>query len=187
MRSSSAATRSARPTGRSSPEYIGPEPEGCPVEHQGIGWHNSYETGVGPYAVTGGPEGIWTNEPTKWDNGFLENLYAYEYELTESPAGAKQWRAKDPEAQDTVPDPFDPAKRHAPTMLTTDLALRMDPIYGPIAKRFHENPEQLDEAFAKAWYKLLHRDMGPITRYLGPWVAASRSSGRIPSPRSITS
>src|SRR6185436_6710975 len=107
---------------------------------------------------------------TRWDNGFLDNLYAYEWELTESPAGAKQWTPKDPAAEDTVPDAHDPAKRHAPMMLTTDLALRMDPVYAPIAKRFHEHPEQLADAFARAWFKLLHRDMGPRARYLGPWV-----------------
>jgi catalase-peroxidase len=152
-------------------EYVGPEPEGCPVEHQGIGWVNSAGTGKGADTITSGLEGAWTNEPTKWDNGYLDNLYAYEWELTESPAGAKQWKPKNPEAQGTVPDAHDPSKTHAPMMLTTDLALRMDPTYGPIAKRFHENPDQLAEAFAKAWYKLLHRDMGPISRYLGPWVA----------------
>ena len=151
-------------------EYLGPEPEGCPVEHQGLGWKNSFETGHGAHTLTSGLEGAWTNEPTKWDNGFLDNLFAYDYELTESPAGAKQWKPKNPEAQDTVPDAHDPSKRHAPMMLTTDLALKLDPIYGPIAKRFHENPDQLTDAFARAWYKLLHRDMGPASSYLGPWV-----------------
>src|SRR6185436_5868837 len=107
---------------------------------------------------------------TRWDNGFLDNLYAYEWELTESPAGAKQWTPKDPAAEDTVPDAHDPAKRHAPMMLTTDLALRMDPVYAPISKRFHEHPEELADAFARAWFKLLHRDMGPRARYLGPWI-----------------
>jgi catalase-peroxidase len=123
------------------------------------------------HTLTSGLEGAWTNEPTKWDNGFLENLYSYEWELTESPAGAKQWTPVNPEAQDTVPDAHDPSKRHAPMMLTTDIALRVDPIYGPITRRFYENPDQLADAFAKAWYKLLHRDMGPVSRYLGPWVA----------------
>jgi catalase-peroxidase len=150
--------------------YIGPEPEAAPIEQQGLGWKNTYGTGNGPYTVTGGPEGAWTNQPTRWDNGFLDNLLNYDYELTTSPAGAKQWRAKDPEAQGTVPDAHDPAKRHAPMMLTTDLALKLDPVYGPIVKRFHENPDVLADAFAKAWYKLLHRDMGPVSRYLGPWV-----------------
>jgi catalase-peroxidase len=151
-------------------EYVGPEPEGCPVEHQGLGWVNSYGSGVGVDALTSGLEGAWTNEPTKWDNGYIDNLYNYEWELTKSPAGANQWKPKNPEAEGTVPDAHDASKRHAPMMLTTDLALRLDPIYGPITKRFHENPDQLADAFAKAWYKLLHRDMGPLSRYLGPWV-----------------
>jgi catalase-peroxidase len=149
---------------------IGPEPEAAPLEEQGLGWRNGAGSGNGADTWTSGLEGAWTNEPTKWDNGFLENLYAYDWELTESPAGAKQWTPKDPDAQDTVPDAHDPAKRHAPMMLTTDLALRLDPVYGPISKRFYENPDELAEAFAKAWYKLLHRDMGPLSRYLGPWV-----------------
>ena len=156
--------------GAVDPEYLGPEPEGCPVEHQGFGWKNSYGTGHGADTLTSGLEGAWTNEPTKWDNGYLDNLFKYDWDLTKSPAGAQQWTPTDPAAKDTVPDAHDPSKRHAPIMFTTDLALRMDPIYGPIAKRFHENPDQLAEAFAKAWYKLLHRDMGPISRYLGPWV-----------------
>ena len=151
-------------------KYIGPEPEAAPIEQQLLGWKNSYGTGNGPYTVTGGPEGAWTNEPTTWDNGFLDNLFGYDWELTKSPAGAYQWTPKNAEAQDTVPDAHDPSKRHAPMMLTTDLALRMDPVYGPIARRFHEHPEELADAFARAWYKLLHRDMGPVTRYLGPWV-----------------
>ncbi len=157
--------------GAVDPEYLGPEPEGCPVEHQGLGWKNSFDSGVGVHTLTSGLEGAWTNEPTKWDNGYLDNLLNYDYELTRSPAGAQQWTPKNPEAQGTVPDAHDPSKRHAPMMLTSDLALKMDPIYGPIVKRFHENPDQLAEAFAKAWYKLLHRDMGPAVRYLGPWVA----------------
>jgi catalase-peroxidase len=156
--------------GAAPAEYIGPEPEGCPIEAQGLGWSNTFGTGKGSDAVTSGLEGAWTNEPTKWDNGYLDNLFAYDYELTTSPAGANQWTPKDPEAQGTVPDAHDPSKRHAPMMLTTDLALRLDPIYAPIAKRFHENPDQLADAFARAWFKLLHRDMGPASRYLGPWV-----------------
>jgi catalase-peroxidase len=135
-----------------------------------LGWRNTFGSGKGPHALTSGLEGAWTNEPTKWDNGYLDNLFAYDYELTTSPAGAQQWTPKNPEAQGTVPDAHDPSKRHAPMMLTTDLALKLDPIYAPITKRFHENPDQLAEAFAKAWYKLLHRDMGPVSRYLGPWV-----------------
>jgi catalase-peroxidase len=149
---------------------IGPEPEAAPLEEQGFGWKNSAGSGNGADTWTSGLEGAWTNEPIQWDNGFLENLYAYDWELTESPAGAKQWTPKNPEAKDTVPDAHDPAKRHAPMMLTTDLALRLDPVYGPISKRFYENPDELAEAFGKAWYKLLHRDMGPVSRYLGPWV-----------------
>jgi catalase-peroxidase len=156
--------------GANSAEYVGPEPEGCPVEAQGLGWHNSHGTGKGADTVTSGLEGAWTNHPTTWDNGFLDNLFGYEWELTESPAGAKQWTPTNPEAQGTVPDAHDPSKAHAPIMLTTDLALRLDPIYEPISRRFHENPDQLADAFARAWYKLLHRDMGPVSRYLGPWV-----------------
>ncbi|MHB8111118.1 MAG: catalase/peroxidase HPI [Syntrophorhabdaceae bacterium] len=151
-------------------ENIGPEPEAAPFEEQGLGWKNKYGTGKGPHTITAGPEGAWTNNPTQWDNGFLENLFAYEWELTTSPAGTKQWTPKNPEAKGTVPDAHDSSKRHAPMMLTTDLALIMDPIYGPITKGFHDNPDQLSDAFAKAWFKLLHRDMGPRARYLGPWV-----------------
>ncbi len=156
--------------GAAPADYIGPEPEACPVEEQGLGWRNTFGSGKGPDAVTSGLEGAWTNEPTKWDNGYLDNLFKYDYELTTSPAGAQQWTPTNPEAQGTVPDAHDPSKRHAPMMLTTDLALKLDPIYGPISKRFHENPDQLADAFARAWFKLLHRDMGPLSRYLGPWV-----------------
>ena len=124
----------------------------------------------GRHTLTSGLEGAWTNEPVKWDNGYFDNLLSFDWELTTSPAGAKQWTPTNPEAQGTVPDAHDPSKRHAPMMLTSDLALKLDPIYGPISKRFHENPDQFAEAFAKAWYKLLHRDMGPDPRYLGPWV-----------------
>jgi catalase-peroxidase len=152
-------------------EYLGPEPEGCPVEAQGLGWINSYGTGKGSDTVTSGLEGAWTNNPIAWDNGYLDNLFRYEWELTTSPAGAHQWKPKNPEAQGTVPDAHDSSKRHAPMMLTTDLSMRMDPIYEPISRRFHEHPEQLADAFGRAWYKLLHRDMGPLSRYLGPWVA----------------
>ncbi|MDY7106193.1 MAG: catalase/peroxidase HPI [Actinomycetota bacterium] len=151
-------------------EYLGPEPEGCPVHSMGLGWHNTYGSGVGPHAMTSGLEGAWTNDPASWDGTFFSNLFDYEWELTESPAGAKQWTPSNPEAQGTVPDAHDPSKRHAPMMLTTDLALRFDPIYEPISRRFRENPDEFAQAFAKAWYKLLHRDMGPVSRYLGPWV-----------------
>jgi catalase-peroxidase len=153
-------------------QYVGPEPEGASLEEQGLGWKNRFGSGKGANTITSGIEGAWTNNPTKWDNGFLENLHKYDWQLTTSPAGAKQWAPTNPEAQGTVPDAHDPSKRHAPMMLTTDLALRQDPIYAPIAKRFHEHPDQLADAFAKAWYKLLHRDMGPVSRYLGPWVPA---------------
>ncbi|WP_200419926.1 catalase/peroxidase HPI [Streptomyces sp. Y2F8-2] len=150
--------------------YIGPEPEAAPIEQQGLGWRNTYDSGTGPHTLTSGLEGAWTTEPTTWDNGYLDNLYGYEWELTSSPAGAHQWTPKDPAARNTVPDAHDPSKRHAPMMLTTDLALKVDPVYGPITKRFHGNPDELAVAFAKAWYKLLHRDMGPVSRYLGPWI-----------------
>ena len=156
--------------GAAPAEYIGPEPEAAPLEQQGLGWKNTFGSGKGDDTTTSGLEGAWTKAPTRWDNGFLDNLFTYDWELTTSPAGAKQWTPKDPSAQGTVPDAHDPSKRHAPMMLTTDLALKVDPIYGPIAKRFQENPDQLAEAFAKAWFKLLHRDMGPISRYLGPWI-----------------
>jgi catalase-peroxidase len=157
--------------GAGSAKHVGPEPEASPVEQQGLGWKNTFGSGKGADTLTSGLEGAWSNEPTEWGNGFLDNLYKYEWKLTTSPAGAKQWTPANPEGQGTVPDAHDPSKRHAPMMLTTDLALRVDPIYGPISKRFHEHPDQLAEAFAKAWYKLLHRDMGPVSRYLGPWVA----------------
>jgi catalase-peroxidase len=153
-----------------APKHVGPEPEGATLEEQGFGWKCRHASGRGKDAITSGIEGAWTNNPTKWDNGFLENLHKYDWELTKGPGGANQWAPKNPEAKDTVPDAHDPSKRHAPMMLTTDLALREDPIYAPIAKRFHENPAALAEAFGKAWYKLLHRDMGPISRFRGPWV-----------------
>ena len=156
--------------GAVSAEYVGPEPEGAPIEQQGLGWKNAFDSGKAADTITSGLEGAWTSEPTTWDNGFLDNLFNYDWELTSSPAGAKQWTPTNPEAQGTVPDAHDPSRRHAPMMLTTDLALKVDPIYAPIAKRFHQHPDELADAFAKAWYKLLHRDMGPISRYLGPWV-----------------
>ncbi|MFD7560871.1 catalase/peroxidase HPI, partial [Streptomyces sp. NPDC059835] len=156
--------------GAVSPEYVGPEPEACPIEQQALGWRNSQGSGMGVDTITSGLEGAWTTEPTKWDNGYLDNLFTYDWELTTSPAGAHQWTPTDASAQGTVPDAHDPSKRHAPMMLTTDLSLKLDPIYGPISKGFHENPDRLADAFAKAWYKLLHRDMGPLSRYLGPWI-----------------
>jgi catalase-peroxidase len=156
--------------GAHDPDNVGPEPEAAPLEEQGLGWRNSAGSGKGPDAITSGLEGAWTSQPTTWDNEYLENLLGYDWELTKSPAGAQQWAPKDASAQDTVPDAHDPSKRHAPMMLTTDLSLKVDPTYAELAKRFHDNPEELAEAFAKAWYKLLHRDMGPLSRYLGPWV-----------------
>ncbi|MGW7660372.1 catalase/peroxidase HPI [Streptomyces sp. NPDC054756] len=156
--------------GAVDPSCLGPEPEGAPLEQQGLGWRNTCGAGKGPDALTSGLEGAWTYEPTKWDNGFFDNLFRYDWELTTSPAGAHQWTPTDPAALDKVPDAHDPSKRHAPIMLTTDLALKLDPVYGPISKRFHENPEEFALAFAKAWFKLLHRDMGPRSRYLGPWI-----------------
>ncbi len=156
--------------GAGDPSLVGPEPEGCPVDLQGLGWKSTYGSGKGRDAITSGLEGAWTPTPISWDNSFFETLFGYEWELTESPAGAKQWKPKDGAGADAVPDAEDPSARHAPMMLTTDLALRFDPVYEPISRRFLENPDQLADAFAKAWYKLLHRDMGPVSRYLGPWV-----------------
>ncbi|WP_328485680.1 catalase/peroxidase HPI [Streptomyces zaomyceticus] len=158
--------------GAVDPGCIGPEPEAAPIEQQAIGWRNTCGSGKGADALTSGLEGAWTSAPTTWDNGYLDNLFRYDWELTTSPAGAQQWTPTDPSAQGTVPDAHDPSKRHAPMMLTTDLALKLDPVYAPIAKHFHENPDKLADAFAKAWYKLLHRDMGPVSRYLGPWIPA---------------
>src|SRR5579872_1989283 len=149
---------------------VGPEPEGAPIEQQGLGWKSTFGTGKGGDAITSGLEGIWTNTPTTWDNSFFEILFGYEWELFKSPAGAWQWRPKDGAGADTVPDAHDPSKRVAPTMLTTDLSLRFDPIYEPISRRFKDNPDEFADAFARAWFKLTHRDMGPIVRYLGPEV-----------------
>ncbi|MBV9293359.1 MAG: catalase/peroxidase HPI [Frankiales bacterium] len=149
-------------------ELVGPEPEAAPLEQQGLGWKSSYGSGKAGDAITSGLEVVWTPTPTQWDNTFLETLYGFEWELSESPAGAKQWVAKG--GDDSFPDPFDDSKKRRPTMLTTDLALREDPAYQQITKRWLEHPDELAQAFAKAWYKLLHRDMGPVSRYLGPWV-----------------
>ncbi|MCH7616501.1 MAG: catalase/peroxidase HPI [Chloroflexi bacterium] len=151
-------------------EHLGPEPEGASIEEQGFGWKNRFGSGKGGDTITSGLEGAWANDPIKWDNGYFENLFNYEWELTTSPAGANQWTPKNREAQGTVPDAHDPSKRHAPMMLTTDIALTVDPVYKEIAHRFYENPDEFADAFARAWYKLLHRDMGPVARYLGPWV-----------------
>ena len=151
-------------------QYVGPEPEGAPLEEQGLGWKNSFGSGHAGDTITSGLEGAWTTEPAKWDNNFFDNLFGYEWEQETGPGGATQWKPQDSAAQGTVPDAHDATKTHAPMMFTTDLALKMDPIYGPISKRFHENPEEFAEAFAKAWYKLTHRDMGPVSRYLGDLV-----------------
>jgi catalase-peroxidase len=150
--------------------YVGPEPEGAPIEQQGLGWKNSYGSGKGGDTISSGLEGAWTPTPVKWDNSYFETLFRYEWDLVKSPAGAFQWVPTDPAAASAVPDAHDPKKTHAPVMLTTDLALRMDPIYGPISRRFYEHPQELADAFAKAWFKLTHRDMGPISRYLGKLV-----------------
>ncbi|UXY25644.1 catalase/peroxidase HPI [Streptomyces sp. HUAS TT20] len=149
-------------------DNVGADPEAAPIEQQGLGWKSTYRTGKGGDAITSGLEVTWTSTPTQWSNGFFQNLFEYEYELTQSPAGANQWVAKDAEA--TVPDAHDPSKKQLPTMLTTDLSLRFDPVYGPISRRFYENPEEFADAFARAWYKLTHRDMGPKSLYLGPEV-----------------
>lgn len=151
-------------------QYCGPEPEGSGLEEQGLGWRNTFETGKGAHTITSGLEGAWTSNPVKWDNGYFNNLFGYEWKLTKGPGGANQWTPTDPKAQGTVPDAHDPSKKHAPMMFTTDLSLKMDPIYAPISKRFHKDPAAFAEAFAKAWYKLTHRDMGPVTRLLGPLV-----------------
>ena len=150
--------------------YVGPEPEAAPIEQQGLGWKNTYESGNGDYTIGSGLEVTWTTTPTKWSNNFFQNLFSYDWELTKSPAGAHQWTPKNGAGAGMIPDAHDPSKRHAPTMLTTDLALRFDPAYEKISRRFHENPQEFAEAFAKAWYKLTHRDMGPLSRYLGPLV-----------------
>jgi catalase-peroxidase len=154
--------------GAGDPSLLGPEPEGSAVEDQGLGWKSKFGTGIAGDTLTGGPEVTWSQTPTQWSNHFFDNLFKFEWELTKSPAGANQWRAKD--AEPSVPDAFDPTKKHVPTMLTTDLSLRFDPNYEKISRRFHENPDQFADAFARAWFKLTHRDMGPVIRYLGKLV-----------------
>jgi catalase-peroxidase len=166
----------------SDAEHLGAEPEGAGIEEQGLGWKNSFGSGKGVDTITSGLEGAWTTEPIRWDNNYFENLFTYEWELTKSPAGAHQWTPKNPEAQGTVPDAHDPSKRHAPMMATTDIALIVDPVYKEISKRFYENPDEFADAFARAWYKLLHRDMGPISRYLGPWVPEEELLWQDPVP-----
>ncbi len=159
---------------------VGPEPEAAPIEQQGLGWISSYGTGKGSDAITGGPEVTWTQTPTQWSNFYFDNLFNYEWELTKSPAGAWQWVAKD--AGDVIPDAFDAAKKHRPTMLTTDLSMRMDPAYEKISRRFHQNPDEFADAFARAWFKLTHRDMGPVSRYLGKLVPAEHLIWQDPVP-----
>ncbi|MFE6052879.1 catalase/peroxidase HPI [Kitasatospora sp. NPDC056446] len=163
-------------------DNVGPDPEAAPMAQQGLGWKSSYGTGVGGDAITSGLEGAWTATPVTWDNSFFETLFGYEWELTKSPAGAHQWKPKDGAGEGTVPDAHDPAKRHVPIMLTTDLSLRLDPVYEPISRRFLANPDEFADAFARAWYKLTHRDMGPIVRYLGPEVATEQLLWQDPLP-----
>ncbi len=162
--------------------HVGPEPEAAPIEEQGLGWKSSFGTGKGNDTITSGLEVIWTQTPTKWSNNFFRNLFSYEWELTKSPAGAHQWQPKGGAAAGTAPDPHDPSKRRTPNMLTTDIALKVDPIYEKISRRFYENPDQLADAFARAWFKLIHRDMGPRSRYLGPEVPAEELIWQDPVP-----
>ncbi len=163
-------------------KYVGPEPEGADIEEQGFGWKNTFGSGKGAHAISSGLEGAWTTNPVKWDNNYFDNLFGYEWELTKSPAGAQQWTPKDASAAGAVPDAHDPSKKHAPMMFTTDIALKADPSYAEISKRFHENPQAFADAFAKAWYKLTHRDMGPLSRYLGPLVPAQPLLWQDPIP-----
>jgi catalase-peroxidase len=168
--------------GAGDPKHVGPEPEAAPIEQQGLGWKSTFGTGKGDDTIGGGPEVIWTQTPTKWSNNFFRNLFSFEWELTKSPAGAYQWKPKDNAGAGSVPDPHDPSQSRAPGMLTTDLALRFDPIYEKISRRFLENPDQMADAFARAWFKLTHRDMGPRTRYLGPEVPAEELIWQDPIP-----
>src|SRR5579872_7457068 len=163
-------------------DYVGPEPEGAEIQDQGLGWKNKFGKGCGADTIGSGLEVIWTQTPTKWSNNFFTNLFSYEWELTKSPAGAHQWTPKNGGGKGTVPDAHDPAKRHSPTMLTTDLSLRFDPTYEKISRRFYEHPDQFADAFARAWYKLTHRDMGPIQRYLGPLVPKEQLPWQDPIP-----
>jgi catalase-peroxidase len=161
---------------------LGPEPEGASIEEQGLGWKSSFNSGKGVDTISSGLEGAWTPNPIKWDMGYFDMLFGYEWELTKSPAGAWQWVAKDVAEKDMVPDAHDPSKRHAPIMTTADMAMRMDPIYEPISRRFHENPDEFADAFARAWFKLTHRDMGPLSRYLGPEVPKEELIWQDPIP-----
>ena len=166
--------------GAGDPSFVGPEPEGALIEDQGLGWRSKHGTGIGADAITGGPEVVWSQTPTRWSNSFFDNLFNHEWELTKSPAGVHQWQAKGAEA--TIPDPYDSSKKRVPTMLTTDLSLRLDPAYEKISRRFHEHPDEFADAFARAWFKLTHRDMGPIQRYLGPLVPKERLIWQDPIP-----
>ncbi len=168
--------------GAGDPKLVGPEPEGAPIEQQGLGWKNSLGTGKGIHTTSSGVEGAWKPNPTKWDNGYLEMLFTYEWELVKSPAGAHQWEAKNVKPEHMIPDAHDPSKKHPPMMTTADMSLRNDPIYEPIARRYYEHPDQLAEAFARAWFKLTHRDMGPRSRYLGPEVPAEELIWQDPIP-----
>ena len=168
--------------GAASDQHVGPEPEGAGLVEQGLGWMSSFGSGKAGDAITSGLEGTWTPTPVTWDNSFFETLFGYEWELTKSPAGAHQWVPKNAAGAGTVPDAHDSSKRHAPVMLTTDLALRMDPVYEPISRRFHADPDAFADAFARAWFKLTHRDMGPVTRYLGPEVPAEQLLWQDPVP-----
>ncbi len=163
-------------------KYVGPVPEGAGIEEQGLGWKNSFGSGKGVDTISSGLEGAWTTNPIKWDNNYLENLFGYEWELTKGPAGAHQWTPKNGAAADTVPDAHDPKKKHAPIMFTTDLSLRMDPIYEKISRHYLEHPQELADAFSKAWFKLTHRDMGPVARYLGPLVPKEHLIWQDPVP-----
>src|ERR1700749_4765173 len=167
--------------GAGDPSLVGPEPEAGALEDQGLGWKSTHGSGIGADTITGGPEGTWTQTPTKWSNLFFKNLFEFEWELPKSPAGAKQWKDKGGEA--SSPDAFDTSKKHVPTMLTTDLSLRFDPAYEKISRRFHEHPDQCADAFARAWYKLTHRDMGPVQRYLGPLVPKETLLWQDPIPK----
>src|SRR5437763_2003964 len=166
--------------GAGDPKLVGPAPEAAPLEEMGLGWKSRYGTGIGKDAITGGPEVTWTQTPTKWSNYYFENLFGYEWELTKSPAGAYQFQAKG--GATPIPDAFDRSKRHAPIMLVTDLALRMDPVYEKISRHFLEHPDEFADAFARAWFKLTHRDMGPRSRYLGPEVPAEELIWQDPVP-----
>jgi len=168
--------------GAGNPDHVGPEPEGATIEEQGLGWKNSFGTGKGVHTITSGLEGAWTPTPIQWDNSYWDTLFGYEWELVKSPAGAQQWAPKDGTASDSVPDAHDSSKRHAPMMATTDLAMIMDPIYAPISKRFHENPAEFADAFARAWFKLTHRDMGPVACYLGKEVPTETLIWQDPVP-----